>query len=262
MKLGLAGKVAVVTGASRGLGKACALALAGEGVHIAACARNGGRLTSLSSEIKALGVRCHTEELDLGQTGRIPAFIEGAALALGSVDILVTNAGGPQSGPFESISEDTWVGAVSQNLMSVVALCRASVKIMKAKRWGRIINITSVSAKQPLDRLVVSNSLRAGVSGLAKTLANEMGPFGITVNNVAPGFTETERLHELASAAAKQEGLVEEVVLQRWRAGIPAGRLGVPDDIAQVAVFLASEAASYVNGQTIAVDGGWSRSVF
>jgi 3-oxoacyl-[acyl-carrier protein] reductase len=177
------------------------------------------------------------------------------------VDILVTNAGGPPAGPFESHSAESWESAYRLTLASVLNLCRGVLPGMRERRWGRILNVTSIAAKQPVDNLILSNSLRAAVTGFARTLANEIAPFGITVNNILPGYTRTERVEELAAATAKATGASAESIRGKWESQIPMGRLGEPREFAALAAFLASDRASYITGQSIAVDGGWIRAL-
>jgi 3-oxoacyl-[acyl-carrier protein] reductase len=179
----------------------------------------------------------------------------------GRVDILVTNAGGPPAGTFESLSAEDWEAATRLTLMSVIELTRAVLPGMRERRWGRILNVTSIAVKQPVNNLILSNSLRAAVTGFARTLANEVAAEGVTVNNLLPGYTRTERVEELARAAAAREGVNEAEALARWEAEIPMRRLGEPREFAALAAFLASERASYITGTSIQVDGGWIKSL-
>ena len=198
---------------------------------------------------------------DLSEAEGPAETVATAEKLLGGVDILVTNTGGPPSGPFESQGPEAWRGAIAQNLVSVVELVRAALPGMKERRWGRIVNVTSVSVKQPVPGLILSNALRAGVTGFAKTVANDAAPFNVTVNNVLPGFTRTERLGDLARAIAQREGIAEAEAFARWEDETPMARIGEPTELAGVAAFLCSEVASYVTGQSIAVDGGWTKGV-
>ncbi|MDQ3604861.1 MAG: SDR family oxidoreductase, partial [Gemmatimonadota bacterium] len=179
----------------------------------------------------------------------------------GQIDILVTNAGGPPAGPFEQHSAEAWRQAVRLNLESVLNLVRAVLPGMKERGWGRILNVTSIAVKQPVEGLILSNSVRAAVTGFARTLANEVAPFGVTVNNVLPGYTRTERLDELAGSISQRRGITTEEARAGWEREIPAGRLGEPREFAALAAFLASERASYITGTSIPVDGGWTRSL-
>jgi 3-oxoacyl-[acyl-carrier protein] reductase len=180
---------------------------------------------------------------------------------LGPVDILVTNGGGPPAGPFESHDDAAWRAAVRTNLESVIGLTRAVLPGMKARRWGRIINVTSIAVKQPVDGLILSNSVRAAVTGFARTLANEVAPHGVTVNNVMPGYTRTARVDELARANAARRGTSPDDEFAAWERQIPMGRLGEPAEFAAMVAFLASAQASYTTGASIPVDGGWIRSL-
>ena len=262
MDLGLKGRVAFVAAASRGLGRAVAEALAAEGVRVACCARSES-ITTVASEIAA---RHGVETLGIVADVSLPADVERAVLAaiarFGQVDILVTNAGGPPPGPFESHTAEVWRRTVEINLDSVVNLTRAALPGMKARKWGRILNVTSITVKQPVDGLILSNSIRAAVTGFARTLATEVAPFNVTVNNLLPGYTRTERVAQLAEGAVKTKGITLEAAYAAWEQQIPMGRLGEPHEFAALAAFLASERASYITAQSIAVDGGWIKSLF
>ncbi|MGM0669647.1 MAG: SDR family oxidoreductase, partial [Gemmatimonadota bacterium] len=181
--------------------------------------------------------------------------------AFGRVDVLVTNTGGPPAGPFEEHTSETWEGAVRQNLFSVINLVREILPGMRERKWGRIINITSIAVKQPSDNLILSNSVRAAVTGFARTLATETAADGITVNNVMPGFTRTERLTELAEKRARIKGCSPQDIWETWYREIPMGRVGEPRELAALVAFLASEQASYITAQSMAVDGGWIKSL-
>ena len=187
--------------------------------------------------------------------------LEDGVLHLGRIDILVTNAAGPPSGKFESLGPDKWNDAVQTTLLSAVNLCRAVVPGMKERHWGRIINITSITVKQPVEGLMLSNSLRAGVTGFARTLANEVARDGITVNNILPGYTRTQRVDDLAKALSERDGISIEESFRKWESEIPMGRLGEPRELAALATFLASERASYITGTSIQADGGWIRAL-
>lgn len=240
MDLGLKGRVALVCASSRGLGRAAAEALAAEGVELILCARGEPDLMSTAASIETTGVRVVPVVADLSVPDEIERVVTTGREALGPIEILVTNTGGPPAGPFESHSADDWRRAVEQNLDSVVNLCRAVLPDMKAAGFGRIVNVTSIAVKQPVDGLILSNSVRAAVTGFAKTLANEVAAFGITVNNVLPGFTRTERLEELAARIAEQKGVSEREAYAIWETEIPAGRLGQPSELASLIAFLAS----------------------
>jgi 3-oxoacyl-[acyl-carrier protein] reductase len=262
MELGLNGKVALVAASSRGLGRAVAEELAREGAHLVMCARGEDALLAAAKTIRdSTGVRVETVTADLGDTAGVTRVTSAAMHAFGRVDILVTNAGGPPAGPFESHPHEAWQAAVRQNLDSVVELVRAVLPGMKERRWGRIINVTSIAVKQPVDGLILSNSVRAAVTGFARTLANEVASFGITVNNVMPGYTRTGRVEELAARNAALRDSSAGAELAVFERQIPMGRLGEPAEFAAMVAFLASERASYTTGASIPVDGGWIRSL-
>ena len=262
MDLGLKGKIALVSASSKGLGRAVAEELAIEGADLVMCARGKETLDQTAAAIrKATGVRVITVAADVSDSGAAARVSKAALDEFGKVDILVTNSGGPPSGAFESFTPETWDSATRLLLTSAVELTRALLPGMKERKWGRILNVTSIAAKQPIHGLMLSNSLRAAVIGFARTLANEVAPFGVTVNNLLPGFTRTDRVQELARAAGgKSAGSGKDIVAQ-WEKEIPMGRLGEPREFAALAAFLASERASYITGSSIAVDGGWIRSL-
>jgi 3-oxoacyl-[acyl-carrier protein] reductase len=260
--LGLRGRVALVAASSRGLGRAVAEELAAEGASLVMCARDASVLDAARGEIeRATGARIVARATDLSEPQQTQALIDAGLEAYGRIDVLVTNTGGPPPGPFESHSREAWDAAVRQNLYSVLDLARGVLPGMKQRGWGRIVNITSIAVKQPVENLVLSNAVRAAVTGFARTLANEVAPHGITVNNVMPGYTRTERLEELAGRVAARKGIAADQRLTAWNDEIPMGRLGEPRELAAVVAFLASERASYVTGTSIAVDGGWIRNL-
>lgn len=262
MNLGVAGKVAVVAASSRGLGRAVAEELAAEGASLVLCARGAAALRETADDIRrSTGARVLDLPADVANPADIARMMDAATREMGRVDILVTNAGGPSAGPFESHPPEEWERAVRQNLDSVINMTRSVLPGMKERRWGRIINITSVAVKQPIDNLILSNTVRAAVTGFARTLANEVASFGITVNNVMPGYTRTARIDDLARNNAAQHGTTVESELAAWERQIPVGRLGDPRELAAMVVFLASERASYTTGASIPVDGGWIRSL-
>jgi 3-oxoacyl-[acyl-carrier protein] reductase len=257
MDLGIQGKVALVAAASKGLGRAVATGLASEGARVAICARNLPALERTAAEIAAqTGADVLPVAADVARADDCRGFVEAAVSRWGGGDILVTNSGGPPPGSFDALDDAAWAGAVETTLMNVVRLTRLVLPHMKARRWGRIVNVESISVKQPIDNLLLSNSIRLAVIGLAKTLALELAPHGILVNNVCPGSHATDRLRALAAARAAKSGRSAEDELQAMAAAIPLGRLGRPDELASVAVFLCSERASYITGSTILVDGG------
>jgi len=262
MDLGLKGRVAIVAAASKGLGRAVAAELAREGAEVAICARSAADLEKAASGVQqATGREIFWQALDVTHAVRVAQFVDAVEKRYGRVDICVTNAGGPPAKGFLEISLEEWNSAVALNLLSTVYFAREVLPRMRKNKWGRLVTITSVAVKQPIDGLLLSNSIRAAVAGLARTLANEFGPHGITVNNVCPGYTLTERLEELAETLGQRESMPRERIYARWSAQVPQGRLGKPEEFAALVTFLVSERASYINGTSIAVDGGWVRSL-
>jgi 3-oxoacyl-[acyl-carrier protein] reductase len=262
MFLGLRGKTALVGAASKGLGYAIAHELAVEGASIVICARGEEALKAARERISAeTGATVYAISADLSRYEDVKRVATGALKKLGRVDVLVNNAGGPPAGPFESHDWSTWQTAVDLTLRSTVEMTRPILVGMKERGWGRIINVTSMAAKQPVENLILSNSIRAAVHGFARTLANEVAEFGITVNNILPGYTRTERVESLARATAKRDGIDSAAVLTRFERDVPMRRLGEPAEFAALAAFLASERASYITAQSIAVDGGWIRGL-
>jgi len=258
MDLGLKNKVAIVAASSRGLGRATAQALADEGADIAITARHLEELERAAREIAASSDRQVLPVVaDLAIAGDIARLVQTVLDAYGRVDILVNNAGGPPPGGARNVTEAEWHAAYELTLLSAVRLIQGVLPGMRERGWGRIINITSVSVKQPLPDLVLSNAIRAGVVGYAKTLANEVADEGITVNNVCPGYTLTDRVRALAEARAAAEGIGISEALAAWESAIPARRLGRPEELAALVAFLASEQAAYITGTTIQVDGGF-----
>ena len=262
MDLGLRGKVALVAASSKGLGRAIAEELAAEGAHLVICARGREALEEAAESIRQRApVKVVDIPADVSDPQDAARVVSAALEEFGQVDILVTNSGGPPSGSFESLNPEMWDAATRLLLKSAVELARAVLPGMKERRWGRILNVTSIAAKQPIEGLMLSNSLRAAVIGFARTLANEVAPFGVTVNNLLPGYTRTDRVQELARAAGGKTGASDTDIVSKWEREIPMGRLGEPREFAALAAFLASERASYITGSSIAVDGGWIRSL-
>ena len=262
MDLGLRGKVALVAASSKGLGRAIAEELAAEGAHLVICARGREALEEAAESIRQRApVKVVDIPADVSDPQDAARVVSAALEEFGQVDILVTNSGGPPSGSFESLNPEMWDAATRLLLKSAVELARAVLPGMKERRWGRILNVTSIAAKQPIEGLMLSNSLRAAVIGFARTLANEVAPFGVTVNNLLPGYTRTDRVQELARAAGGKTGASDMDIVSKWEREIPMGRLGEPREFAALAAFLASERASYITGSSIAVDGGWIRSL-
>ena len=257
MNTGLQGKVAIVAGASQGMGRATAHAFAAEGAVVAMCARTEKTLQAAAAEIrKATSAEIFAQAVDVSDPSEVKQFVGEVASRFGQVNVCVANAAGPPPKTFLDISLEDWQSAFEMNFMSVVHLAREVIPHMQKSRWGRVIAITSTSVRQPIPDLVLSSSIRPGVVGLIKSLAMEFGKDGITFNNVAPGYTATERLIEVAGPRARAAGVSEEEIYQRWAADVPLKRLGKPQEIADAILWLASERASYVTGQTILVDGG------
>ena len=261
MDLGLKGKVALAAASSAGIGRAVAEALAAEGADLVICSRREEAVEKAREELEAHGVRVRAVSANLTEPDGVKKVVDVALEAFGRVDVLVTNTGGPPAGPFEDHTPEAWEVAVRQNLFSVLNLVREVLPGMRERRWGRIINITSIAVKQPSDNLILSNAVRAAVTGFARTLATETAMDGITVNNVMPGFTRTDRLTELAGKRAEIRGVEPEEIWATWQREIPMGRVGEPRELASLVAFLASEQASYITAQSIAVDGGWIKSL-
>jgi len=262
MDLGLKGRGVIVAASSEGIGRATAEAFAREGAQVAMCARTEKTLREAAGKIRTdTGAEVFAEPLDVTDGPAVQRFVETVAKQFGRIDVCVTNAGGPPAKTFLSVAIEEWRKAVDMNFMSVVHFARAVIPYMQRHRWGRIVTITSVTVKQPVEALVMSNAVRAGVVGLVKSLSNEFGRDGITVNNVAPGYTATERLKELAGVRALAGGTSPEKIYEQWAAEAPLKRLGEPNEIAEVIVWLASQRASYITGQTVLADGGIYRGL-
>ncbi len=257
MNLNLTGKRALVLAASRGLGFATAMGLAREGAALVICSRDEGRIRAAADHIRtATGATVEAITADVSSADEASRLVAHTVATLGGLDIVVHNAGGPPSGPFVSITDAQWHQAFEQNLMSYIRLVQAAVPELKKAGGGRILTIASSSIKQPVPGLVTSNTLRTGIWGLAKTLAKELGPDNILVNVVAPGRIQTERIDELDQATATRRSLDVDQVRRESVAAIPLGRIGTPEEFANLLVFLASDAARYISGQAITVDGG------
>src|SRR3989475_1623145 len=257
MDLGLKDKVALVAAASRGLGRAVAEELAAEGALLLLCSRREEAINKAAKEIaQTTGAKVLALAADVSEAADVAKLTQFGAERLGRIDILVTNAGGPPAGQFENLSQDQWEAATRLTLFSAVELVRQVLPGMKERRWGRILNITSIAVKQPVDNMILSNSLRAAVTGFARTLANEVAPFGVTVNNIMPGYTRTERVEELAQMMAEKQAITPAEFVARWEKEIPMRRLGEPREFAALAAFLVSERGSYITGTSIRVDGG------
>lgn len=261
MELGLKGRTVLVTASSKGIGKAIAEAFLSEGSRVAICARDKQALIETSAELRQkYGYEPVWCVCDLNNPDDIDNCIKILKKEIGSVEILINNCGGPATGFFRELKDTDWQKGFEQVLLSNVRMCNKILPDMLLQEWGRIINITSISVKQPIENLMLSNALRSGLTGFAKTLSNEVAKFNITVNNVAPGYTLTNRLYDLAISKAKLQGISHEEVLADMAKEIPMKRLARPEEIAAAVLFLASEQASYITGTTIQVDGGWIKS--
>lgn len=256
MDFGLRGKTALVTGASTGLGLAAARALCGEGARVAICSRDKDRIAAAAQSISADPAVVFPVVCDLTVSEQIENLVATVEKRFGRIDVLVTNCGGPPTGRHDTVTAKDWESGYNLTFMSTIRLIQRVIPGMKERKFGRIILLTSVSAKQPIDNLLLSNSYRAGLLGYAKSISIELGPFGITVNTVMPGYTRTERLNYLATAIASQTGKSEAEVFAGWTASVPLGRLGKPEELAALVAFLASEPAGYITGTATAIDGG------
>ncbi len=263
MDLGIKGKVALVAASSKGIGKAIAAALADEGVNLSIFSRSEDEIERTASEIRTrLGVDVLASAADVTNKEQIDRIIEDTVKALGGIDILINNAGGPPFGFFEDFESPEWQSALELNLLSGIYLAKKVVPLMKQKDWGRIVNITSIAVKQPIDGLILSNTSRAGLIGFSKTLSNELAKHNILVNNICPGRIYTDRIKALAEKRAAQSDIEYAKAIEEMEKDIPLQRIGTPEELAALACFLASEKASYMTGTTIQVDGGLLRGLF
>lgn len=262
MDLGLKNKVVIVAASSQGLGRAAAERFAAEGSRLAICSRDDKKIRSVADDLYTrYKADVIAQSLDVADPAAVARFCHDVAERFGRIDVCVTNAGGPPSKDFLSITMDDWRRAVDVNFLSVVAFAREVIPHMRKNRWGRFISITSVAVKQPVPELIMSNAVRSSVVGLIKSLANQYGRDGILFHNVGPGYTDTERVKELAAVKAKAGGISEDEVKAQWASGSAVGRIGRPEEIADVIVWLASERASFLTGQTTLVDGGSYKGV-
>ena len=261
MELGIAGKRALVTAASRGLGRASAFALAAEGVRIAVAGRDMAVLRDLAAELRKAGAaEAIAVPMDLADPRSIQPAVEAVADAFGGIDILVGNCGGPASGPFLSISRAMWQEALSSILLSMVDLSHAVLPHMRAGQWGRIVFVTTVGVKVVQPNMVLSDSIRLAMVGVAKSLSLEFAGEGIMVNCLCPGPFATDRMEDLIQASMERDGLDRAAAEAVWLNEVPAGRFGDPDDFGAMVAMLSSERAGFVTGTAIALDGGKSRA--
>jgi len=257
METGLKDRVVIIAGASQGIGRAAARAFAQEGAKLAIFSRNEKIINTAADELRSQHrVDVYAQSVDITDTNAVQKFVEQTAAKFGRIDVCVPNAGGPPAKNFLSTTIDEWRKAIDTNFMSAVVLSKAVIPHMQKNRWGRIITITSITSRQPIPDLVLSNAVRPAVMALMKSLSVEFGADNITFNNVGPGYTTTERLGELAATRALAAGVNQQEIYKRWSTDVPLKRLASPDEVADAIVWLASERASYVTGQTILVDGG------
>ena len=262
MDLGLKKKNCFVAASSRGLGYAAAFELAREGANVIICGREKASINHSANTIREeTGSNVVGICADVSQEKEIEKALNSAREHFGGIDVLVTNAGGPPAGFFEDMDDEKWLAGFELTLMSAARMIRIVIPHMKKRGWGRIVNITSVSVKQPIQGLFLSNALRPGVIGMAKSLSEELAPFGITVNNVCPGWTETERVKEIMEARSKNSGLSTREEMVKITQSIPSGRMGKPEELAATIAFLCSQRAGYITGTTLQVDGGAYRGL-
>lgn len=257
----LSGKVALVTGASSGLGFAAAQALGRRGARVVIASRGGEKLDAARERLAAAGVEAFAVPADIRDADALSRLVEEAARQAGPVDVLVANGGGPTSKPALELTEEDWQLALPLALLFVPRLCRLVIPGMRERGWGRIVALNSISARQPIPNLALSNALRPAVLGYLKTLSQEVAADGVTVNAVLPGYTRTERQEELAAAASARTGKAKEEIVAGWIGNTPIGRMAEPEEIGEVVGFLCTPAASYLTGQAIAVEGGYVKGL-
>jgi 3-oxoacyl-[acyl-carrier protein] reductase len=263
MDLGIKDRVALVAAASRGIGYAAALELAREGARVFLCSRDERRASEAAEKIhKETGANVAGIAADVTDGADVERFVNLAIERAGRVDICVTNAGGPPATTFDTTDIEMFRDAFELNALSAIRLAKLVLPGMRERKWGRVVNVTSISVKQPVDGLLLSNTVRAGLTSWAKTVSNEVAADNVTINNVGPGYTLTERQDELAIARGKALGKSKEEMIATWASQIPAHRVAAPEEIAAAIAFLASERASYITGVTLQVDGGWTRGLF
>jgi 3-oxoacyl-[acyl-carrier protein] reductase len=263
MDLGLKGKAALVGGSSKGIGRAVAIGLAREGCNVCVCARDNAALAETARAIRSeTDAEVFSLVCDMARYEDIKRVVQETVNTFGRLDIVVNNAGGPRTGTFDDMDETDWLNAINQNLMSAIRTTREALPYLRRSGGGRIVNITSIAVKTPIDRLILSNTARLGLIGMAKTLSRELAPEGITVNNVCPGNIATERLITLIEERAKTDGISMEEAIAIEERRVPMGHLGDPEDVANLVVFLASAKAHYITGATVQVDGGSTVAVF
>ncbi len=270
MDLGLRGKTALVTAASRGFGRAVAMELASEGAKVALCARNPDNLAATAEDVREAGQMAWggmsgsvlARTVDVTDEKAVQDFVSHTEKELGPVDVMLVNAGGPPAGNFGDLDLNAWRAAYDLTIESAVRLCRLVLPGMKERRWGRIVQITSVSVLQPVENLMLSSVLRPAVQALTKVLSDDAAAFGVTVNSVAPGFHNTSAVQRLIAKKVQLTGCTADDVVAGWTNEIPAGRLGEPEELAALILFLMSERAGYLTGQCLVSDGGWIKKTF
>jgi 3-oxoacyl-[acyl-carrier protein] reductase len=262
MDFGLRKKVAIVTAASKGLGKATAFALAKEGARLVICSRNKAEIEATAKEIRQKTKATVVPVVaDVAQPAQLKRLVSIARKRFGTVHILVSNAGGPPHADLLKSTDEEWLLGVELTLLSTVRLLRLVLPMMVRQKWGRIITITSITAKQPIDELLISSTLRPGILGLTKVASNTFARNNITVNTVCPGFILTDRQKELMKARSQKDKLTMDEYLSKMSGTIPAGRLGTPEEVGNVIAFLASVPASYINGVNLLIDGGLAKGI-